>query len=124
MKDELRIIRCAVIGRQPHMLRQDEDEIRVALEVSILKAVSDGYTSFILGLSCGVGMWATEIVGRLKKSNPNLHLFAAIPFAGFDEKWDEDQRAMYRFFLSQAEYVKVIEPPVPKKPIWYGTNGW
>ena len=123
MKDELRKIRCAVIGHQPHMLRQDEDEVRVALEVCILKAVSDGYTSFISGLSSGVGMWAAEIVVRLKKSNPNLHLIAAIPFAGFDEEWDEDLRAMYRFFLSQAEYVKVMEP-ARSKEAYQVRNEW
>ncbi len=123
MKDELRKIRCAVIGHQPHMLRQDEDEVRVALEVSILKAVSDGYTSFISGLSSGVGMWAAEIVVRLKKSNPNLHLIAAIPFAGFDEEWEEEARLRYRFLLSQAEYVKVMEP-ARSKEAYQVRNEW
>ena len=92
------------------MLRRQEEDIKVDLENSIRKAISDGYTTFISGMACGVDIWAAEIVVRLKMSNPALHLVAAIPYPGFDETWEEGWRVRYRLLLSQAEYVKVMEP--------------
>ena len=105
------------------MLKRQEDDIKVDLENSILKAVSEGYTTFISGMAYGVDIWAAEIVVRLKKSNPGLHLIAAIPFPGFDEAWEESWRQRYRYLLSQAEYVKVIEP-VFSKEAYQKRNEW
>ena len=110
MKDNLRKFRCCFTGHRPYLLKRPEDDIKVDLENSILRAVADGYTTFISGLACGVDIWAAEIVVRLQKTNPSLHLIAAVPFPGFDENWDDSWRERYRLLLSQAEYVKVMEP--------------
>lgn len=123
MKDELRKTRCCFTGHRPQMLKRQEDDIKVDLENSILKAISEGYTTFISGMAYGVDIWAAEIVVRLKKSNPGLHLVAAIPFPGFDEAWEEDWRIRYRFLLSQAEYVKVMEPAYSKEA-YQERNEW
>ncbi len=108
MKDDMRMTRCCFTGHRPPALKRPEDDIRVDLENSILTAVSEGFTTFISGMACGVDIWAAEIVIRLKIIRPDLHLIAAIPCPGFDEGWDEDWRGRYRFLLSRAEYVKVL----------------
>ena len=110
MKEDLRTTRCCIAGPRPQLLRRPEDDIKVDLENCILKAASDGFTTFICGMARGVDIWAAEIVIRLKAGNPNLHLVAAVPFPGFDEAWEEEWQQRYRRLLSQAEYVKVMEP--------------
>ncbi len=110
MTDDLRRTRCCFTGHRPQFLKRPEDDIKVDLENSILKAVSEGCTTFISGMAYGVDIWAAEIVVRLMERDPRLHLVAAIPFPGFDEGWEEDWRERYRRLLSRAEYVKVLEP--------------
>ena len=110
MKDDLRGKRCCFTGHRPQWLKRSEEDIKVDLENSILKAISEGRTTFISGMEYGVDIWAAEIVIRMKAGNPNLHLIAAIPFPGFDEDWDSEWRKRYRYLLSQAEYTKILEP--------------
>ena len=85
--DDLRKTRCCFTGHRPQFLKRLEDDIKVDLENSILQAISERYTTFITGMACGVDIWATEIVVRLKERDPKLHLVAAIPYPGFDEPW-------------------------------------
>ena len=112
MNDSLRCTRCCFTGHRPQGLIRPEDDIRVDLENSILASVREGCHTFISGMACGVDIWAAEIVVRMKDQFPdlNLHLIAAIPYAGFDERWPEDWRERYRALLGRAEYVKVVEP--------------
>ncbi len=112
MSDALRGSRCCFTGHRPQSLRRPEDDIRVDLENSILTSVREGCHTFISGMSWGVDIWAAEIVIRMKGQFPgmNLHLIAAIPYAGFDERWNAEWRDKYRALLSLAEYVKVMEP--------------
>ena len=110
MKDELRRFRCCFTGHRPGSLKRPEDDIKIDLENSILRAVSDGFTTFISGLSTGTEIWAAEIVIRMKSGNPNLHLIAVVPFPGVDTLWEESWQNRYRLLLSQAEYVRVMEP--------------
>ena len=123
MKDDLRKLRCCFTGHRPQSLKRLEDDIKVDLENSIRKAVAEGYTTFISGMCYGVDIWAAEIVVRLKQSNPKLHLIAAIPFPGFDEAWEETWRERYRLLLSQAEYVKVMEPAFSREA-YQKRNEW
>ena len=116
MKDALRSQRCCFTGHRPQILRRSEEDIRVDLENSILEAAREGCTTFISGMSYGVDIWAAEIVVRMQEQFPemHLHLIAAIPYPGFDERWEEAWRARYRTLLSRAEYVKVMAPSYTK----------
>ena len=123
MKDELRKIRCCLIGHRPQSLKRLEDDVKVDLENGIVKTIAEGYTTFISGMTYGVDIWAAEIVIRLKQSDPKLHLIAAIPFPGFEEEWAEDWCSRYRYLLSRAEYVKVMEPNYSKEA-YQRRNEW
>jgi len=123
LRDELRRLRCCVTGQELPLLKRPEDDIKVDLENCILRAAAEGFTTFISGLDCGVDIWAAEIVVRLRLRDPKLHLVAAVPFPGFDEEWEEGWRARYRLLLSQAEYVKVLEPG-PSGEAFRKRNEW
>ncbi len=122
-EDEKRKTRCCFTGHRPQLLRRPEEDIKVDLENAILKAISEGFTAFISGMCYGVDIWAAEIVIRLKKDNPNIHLIAAIPFPGFDELWEDSWRERYRYLLSQTAYVKVLEPAYSKNA-YHTRNAW
>lgn len=107
----MRMHRCCFTGHRPQKLRRSEKEIKVDLETAIQQAITDGYTTFITGMAYGVDIWAGQIVVRLRKNNPALHLIAAVPFRrGFEDRWSADWKRAYRELLEQADLVKYICP--------------
>ena len=81
-----------------------------SLEEAILKAVSDGYTTFITGMARGVDIWAGQIVLRLRQDNPKLRLIAALPYPCCDSRWSASWRKQYAEVLEAADLVKTISP--------------
>ncbi|MBS1402918.1 MAG: DUF1273 family protein [Oscillospiraceae bacterium] len=53
---------------------------------------------------------AGQIVVRLRKQNPGLHLLAALPFRGFEDCWTSGWKQAYQELLEQADLVKYIYP--------------
>ena len=109
-ESEKRMHRCCFTGHRPQKLRRTEKEIKADLESAIQQAITDGYTTFITGMAYGVDIWAGQIVVRLRKHNPALHLIAAVPFRGFDDRWATDWKQAYQELLEQADLVKYICP--------------
>ena len=109
-ESEKRMHRCCFTGHRPQKLRRSETEIKADLESAIQQAIADGYTTFITGMAYGVDIWAGQIVVRLRKSNPALHLIAAVPFRGFEDRWSSDWKRAYQELLEQADLVKYICP--------------
>ena len=109
-EEEKRKTRCCFTGHRPQKLRRPIDDIKVDLENEILKAIADGYTTFITGMACGTDIWAGNIVVRLKDRFPDLKLIAAIPFPQFADSWEEDWRERYDRLLSKADLVKALSP--------------
>ncbi len=109
-ESEMRMHRCCFTGHRPQKLRRSEKEIKADLESSIQQAIMDGYTTFITGMAYGVDIWAGQIIVQLRKSNPDLHLIAAVPFRGFEDRWSADWKRAYQELLEQADLVKYICP--------------
>ena len=109
-ESEKRMHRGCFTGHRPQKLRRSEKEIKADLESAIQQAITDGYTTFITGMAYGVDIWAGQIVVRLRKSNPALHLIAAVPFRGFEDRWSFDWKRAYQELLEQADLVKYICP--------------
>lgn len=109
-ESEMRLHRCCFTGHRPQKLRRTEKEIKADLESAIQQAITDGYTTFITGMAYGVDIWAGQIVVRLRKRNPALHLIAAVPFRGFEDRWSSDWKRAYQELLGQADSVKYICP--------------
>ena len=109
-EQELRSRRCCFTGHRPEKLKRSEEEIKNGLEEAILKAVHDGYTSFITGMARGVDIWAGQIVLRLRQSKPELRLIAALPYPGCDSRWSASWKMQYTEVLEAANLVKAISP--------------
>ena len=103
---ELRLHRCCFTGHRPQKLRRSEMEIKADLENAIRQAISEWYTTFITGMAYGVDIWAGQIVVRLRRDNPDLHLIAAVPFRGFEGRWSSDWKRAYQELLEQTGLVK------------------
>lgn len=107
---EKRLLRCCFTGHRPQKLYRTEDEIKNDLGVAIKRAISFGYSTFITGMAYGVDIWAGEIVVRLRESNPNIHLIAAVPFPNFHARWSNDWKRQYESLLEKADLVRIICP--------------
>ena len=109
-EQELHCHRCCFTGHRPEKLKRAETVIKKGLEEAILKAIHDGYTTFITGMARGVDIWAGQIVLRLRQENPDLKLIAALPYPGCDTRWSASWRKQYAEVLEAADLVKAISP--------------
>jgi uncharacterized phage-like protein YoqJ len=107
-EQELRLHRCCFTGHRPEKLKRAEEDIKIGLEKAILKAISDGYTTFITGMARGVDIWAGQIVLKLRQTNPELRLIAALPYLGCDSRWSANWRKQYADVLEAANLVQSI----------------
>lgn len=107
---EKRHRRCCFTGHRPQKLRRAESEIKRDLEEAIRKAILGGYRTFITGMAYGVDIWAGEIVVRLRESNLELHLIAAIPYPDFCSRWSSDWKRQYDSLLKEVDLIKYICP--------------
>ena len=105
---EMRSRRCCFIGHRPEKLISAESGIKKGLEGAILKAIHEGFTTFITGMARGVDIWAGQIVLRLRQDNPDLRLIAALPYPGCDRRWSASWRRQYAEVLEAADLVKCI----------------
>ena len=109
-EQELRSRRCCFTGHRPEKLKRAELELKKGLEEAILKAIHNGYTTFITGMARGVDIWAGQIVLRLRQNNPDLRLIAALPYPGCDNRWPASWRKQFAEVLAAADLVKAISP--------------
>ena len=105
---ELRLHRCCFTGHRPEKLTRSEAEIKKDLKAALLQAIDDGFVTFITGMARGVDIWAGEIVLQLRKQNPNLHLIAASPYEGFENRWSADWQRRYKNILDQTDLVRFV----------------
>jgi len=101
---------CCFTGHRPEKLTADPQQIKAALAKEIDAAIADGITEFISGMARGVDLWAAELVILRKKNNPSIRLFCAIPYEGFDKKWAEEYRKLYKYIISNADGLKIFYP--------------
>ncbi len=105
-EQELRSHRCCFTGHRPEKLTRTEEEVKRSLEAAILKAIKDGYTTFITGMARGVDIWAGQIVLRFRQSNPELRLIIALPYPGCDSRWSAGWKRQYAELLEAADLVQ------------------
>ena len=97
-------------GHRPEKLTQSEDEVRTALHRGIEKALKWKYKAFITGMAPGVDLWAAEEVLALRQKHPELQLYCAIPYEGFEKKWDTAWKEKYESIKNAADGVFFICP--------------
>lgn len=99
---------CCFTGHRPEKLNMPEGEIKKELEKAIKQAISDGFTTFISGMARGVDMWAAELVLKEKENNDKITLVCAIPFEGFEKRWDYTEKNRYNSIIKKADYIKFV----------------
>ena len=115
--------RCAFTGHRPEKVIGSEGGIIVGLRKEILKAIDDGYTVFLTGMSMGVDLWAADIVIELRRYNKDLKLMCVIPFEGMEERWSVDWRKHYNLVRKQADWVQVLSDRY-SPDVYQNRNQW
>lgn len=105
---EKRKHRCCFTGHRPEKLGASEREIKTALTREIRAAISNGYSVFISGMARGVDLWAAEAVLDLRDTGEAIRLICAVPFPGFELRWERDWRERYQSILERADLTKTI----------------
>ena len=99
---------CCFTGHRENKLHRTEKEVVEDLNREITRAIDEGYTTFICGMAYGVDIWAGEIVVKKRFWNRKIRLIAAVPFEGFDSRWNEQWKSRYRKLLKKADEVYYI----------------
>ena len=108
MEKPQRLHRCCFTGHRPEKLNIPKHEIIEKLRKEIKKAIQDGFTTFISGMARGIDLWSAEIVLEERKINKNIHLICAVPFHGFENRWNLEEKLKFNNILKKADYVKYV----------------
>ena len=107
--------RCAFSGHRPFYFPWKENEedpacirLKAALAEEIDRAIADGFRYFIVGGAEGVDTWAAEIVLERKKSDPEITLELAKPFADYNSHLENEKGARMRAIEAAADHVTVV----------------
>ena len=95
---------------RPEKLAISEAEAKTLLRKKIYEQIIQyGKREFITGMSRGVDIWAAEIVLEAKRNFSDLaadiKLIAALPYSGFEDKWDQEWKNRYSRIIREADYV-------------------
>ena len=104
---------CAIIGCSPMCFPwgfDEEDESCAALKLILIKQISklrgEGCTRFTVSMDCGVGLYAAEILQRLKGSEEELETICYVPYEEQATKWTPELRD--RYFNALAACTEVV----------------
>lgn len=87
---------------------EEVNSIKLELHNAIVRAIDDGYTTFLCGMAMGVDIWAGEIVLGLKRQFKNLSLIAVVPFPQQSNTWPQEWRIRFRNLLEKSDEVVMI----------------
>lgn len=111
----MEIFTCAIIGHKPTRFKFKYKEnyslcrkIKNAMTEQFKILHTMGVRRFYISGSLGVGMWAGELLLRLKEQPgyENIELWIVLPYAGYDSGWDERSRKRMNFLKKHCtEYI-------------------
>lgn len=111
---------CFIIGHRPQCFKFKYNEgyklcikIKKVLESEIIRQYTENNVRhFWVSGAIGVSCWAAEIILELKKQRAyhDMELMVALPFPGYNEKFDTKQKARWRDILKEcADSVTICE---------------
>lgn len=71
--------------------------------------VRQGATVFLCGMARGCDFYFAETVLKLRETNPELQLIAALPCAGQADLWPAEDRARYRALCERCDDVFLLQ---------------
>lgn len=106
---------CCFTGHRPQNLpwKFNEDDERCLkmkenLKKEIIKAIENGYTTFITGMAIGFDMISAEMVLELKKTYSYIKLIGAIPCKTQDKFWKKKDKQRYKTLLAKLNGIRCI----------------
>ena len=117
---------CAVTGHQGSRFRfkyKDSNNgckrLKRRMQEQFMALYGEGVRQFWIGGGLGVDIWAGEILLRLKEqpAYSEIDLKIALPFEGYDAKWDDRSKLRMRFLTKHSSETIIVcadncPPPV------------
>lgn len=83
--------------------------IKTAIRKNIISLIEGGLEWVIISGQLGTELWAAEVVFELQlEGYEELRLAVITPFLHQEEKWNEKNKELYEFVVSQADYVAAV----------------
>ena len=106
---------CSITGHRPEKFKfkveeksQRYFELMTKMEECILQAMSAEKTTFCIGMSRGIDMWAGEIIVKLRENHKKIKLVGVIPYEKQSDEWSIEDKKRYRQLIKQCNLVFVL----------------
>lgn len=85
-----------------------KEYIEVTIEECYKYATQNEKLILITGMALGVDTVFWEVAAKLRKSNKNIKIEAAVPFVGQEKKWTHESQKQYKQMLSESDKVTIV----------------
>ena len=83
-------------------------KMKERLRIEIVKAIENGYRTFLCGMAIGFDLLCAQTVLSLKEEYPNIRIIGALPCRTQDCKWSNKEKLRYRYVLGRLDGVRCI----------------
>lgn len=85
-----------------------KEYIEATIEECYKYATKNEELTLVTGMALGVDTVFWEVAAKLRKSNKNIRIEAALPFIGQEKKWTEESQKQYKQMLSESNKVTIV----------------
>lgn len=85
-----------------------KEYIEVTIEECYKYATPNEKLTLVTGMALGVDTVFWEVAAKLRKSNKNIKIEAAVPFVGQEKKWTHESQKQYKQMLSESDKVTTV----------------
>ena len=85
-----------------------QEYIEATIEECYKYATQNEELTLVTGMALGVDTVFWEVAAKLRKSNKNIKIEAAVPFVGQEKKWTHESQKQYKQMLSESDKVTTV----------------
>ena len=85
-----------------------KEYIEATIEECYKYATPNEELTLVTGMALGVDTVFWEVADKLRKSNKNIKIEAAVPFVGQEKKWIHESQKQYKQMLSESDKVTIV----------------
>lgn len=85
-----------------------KEYIEATIEECYKYATPNEELKLITGMALGIDTIFWEVAAKLRKSNKNIKIEAAVPFVGQEKKWIHESQKQYKQMLSESDKVTIV----------------
>lgn len=85
-----------------------KEYIEATIEECYKYATPNEELTLVTGMALGVDTVFWEVAAKLRKSNKNIKIEAAVPFVGQEKKWIHESQKQYKQMLSESDKVTIV----------------